>query len=384
MLMEQAMKENIKTLGGALLGLVKSAQPDKPTQLHDPSEMHLLISSGGSRAILAGAGAILACHHAGLSNWKSYGGISGGSLPAVMAASGMDARTTVATALDVDFASLLTKRGSMLKIMLAYLLQGRYEKTRPRYGVLSSEKVGTFVESIVGRWPSKYWTMAVSEDTQMVFTATGVHHIEPHRYRLLNTEPAPLGVSIRGSCAVPGIIDAVPIEVATETHWLLDGALSHEGRTPVSVPERFFGAKPSQIVVVDVGDGKDKIAQRKAKRAMRFWRMVCGKLCIPQFSPDPVDPAKGYIVVEPEPTKFGSLKFTLTRDEKWMAVMGGFNAAVDALAAAGYLDGDKLATARRVVDEYRAIEAKTWGIKKIPVGTLSTEVEQSLAAAGLW
>jgi len=353
--------------------------------------MHLLISSGGSHAILAGAGVILICDLAGIADWKSIGGISGGALPTVMASSGMNAKSTVTTALDVDFSSLLTRRGSMLKILFAYLMQSRYEKSRPRFGVLSSEKVGEFIEKVVAErmgdaplWPTKYWTMATVGDDQLVFNSTGVHHMKKNGgYRLLNTEAGPLGASIRGSCAVPGIIDAVPIEVAGENFWLHDGALSSEGRTPVSIPERFYGAQPQNIIVCDVGSGHDAKSIRKNKRQLKLWRWICGKLCVPHGEPEPLDTDKGYIVILPTITNFGSLKFTLTRDEKWQAVMSGFMGGIPPLAKAGLLSGAALVRAQSVADSFNAIVADCVATRA-PVGVLTSRTEKLLQDNGLW
>ncbi len=346
-------------------------------------EMHLLISSGGSRAILAGAGVVLACNHAGIKNWKSIGGISGGSLPTVFMSSGMDARTTVETALDVDFASLLTRRGGMLKILFASLMQRRYEKTRPRFGVLSSEKLGTFLEGKVSSWPTKYWTMACVGDDQLIFTKTGVHQRRADgSYRLLATESAPLGAAVRGSCAVPGIIDAVPLEAAGEKFWLHDGALSKEGRTPASVPERFYGARPEDIIVCDVGDGSNM--EKKVNRwKMHWWKIICGELCLPQYEPEPLSEDDGYVMIEPTEFKFGSLQFTLTRDQKWQAVMSGYMGAVPALEKAGLLTGNALETARKVVREFEAM-VKECNENKAKKGTISARTEELLKTNGLW
>jgi len=362
-----------------------------PSNADTPPQMHLLVSSGGSRAILAGAGVILACDHAGINNWKSVGGISGGSLPTVMMASGMDAKTTVTTAIDVDFSSLLTRRGSMLKILFAYLMQSRYETSRPRFGVLSSEKVGEFIEKVVGQqmgspiWPTKYWTMANVGDDQLVFNSTGVHQMRKNGgYRLLNTESGPLGASIRGSCAVPGIIDAVPIEVGGENFWLHDGALSEEGRTPVSIPEKFYGAQPQNIIVCDVGDGAhDEKSRRRENRKMTLWRWVCGKLCVPGFEPEPLDTDKGYILILPTITNFSSLQFTLTRDQKWQAVMSGYMGSVPALEKAGLLTGAALEQAKKVTADFNAIVADCVSSKS-PVGVLTSRTEALLQENGLW
>jgi len=354
------------------------------------ADLHLLISSGGSRAILAGAGTILLCDHAGIKTWKSIGGISGGSLPTALYAAGYDARTSVKIALDVDFSSLLTRRGSILKILFAYLMQSRYEKTRPKKGVLSSEKVGTYVEERVAAagtdgWPVLYWTQAGVEDGQLVYTSTGIHHIKRSgSYRLLMSEPGPLGIAIRGSCAVPGIIDAVPVQIGKDHFWLHDGVLSPEGRTPVSIPERFYGAKPNQIIVCDVGES-DGSRETKKTKAMIFWRWFCGKLCIPEFYPEPLDEKDGYIICEPTITNFKSLQFTLTRDQKWQAVMSGYMGAAIALEKANLLSGDALTASREISAKFKQIVADCEARKKtVKDGELTARTEELLKSYGLW
>ena len=54
--------------------------------------LHLVCGSGGSRAILAGTGAILALNVAGHKKFHSVGGISGGSIPTALLALGMDSK----------------------------------------------------------------------------------------------------------------------------------------------------------------------------------------------------------------------------------------------------------------------------------------------------
>jgi len=355
-----------------------------PADNGQPVGLHLLISSGGSRAILAGAGTILACDHAGIKSWESIGGISGGSLPTVLHAAGNDARTAVKIALDVDFASLLTRRGSIFKILFAYLMQSRYEQTRPKKGVLSSEKVGTYIEDQVAAagtvgWPNKYWTQCGVEDGVLVYTQTGIHHIKRSgSYRLLMSEPGPLGI------AVPGIIDAVPVQIGKDQFWLHDGVLSPEGRTPVSVPERFFGAKPNQIIVCDVGES-DGSRQSKPSKAKIFWRWFCGKLCIPEFYPAPLNEADGYILCEPTVTNFPSLQFTLTRDQKWQAVMSGYMGAVIALEKAKLLSGEALVAAKQICAEFEEIVADCEASKKtVKEGVLTERTETLLKRFGLF
>lgn len=342
---------------------------------------HLLISSGGSRAILAGAGVILVTSHAGITKFKSIGGISGGSLPTAFVSSGMDARTSVATALDVDFASLLTRRGSLLKILFASMMQRYYESSRPRFGVLSSEKLGVYIEE-KAKWNELYWTQSCEGETQIICTSTGVHLRKADgSYELLASEPMPLGAAIRGSCAVPGIIDAVPVDIAGKRYWLHDGVLGPEGRTPVSVPEKFFGAKPEDIIVCDVGDVEE--TSRRSRIVRSWWQRLCGKTCLPQHDPEPLSSKDGYIVIFPTVDQFGSLKFTLTRDEKWQGIMSGFVGGIEPLEKAGLLVGDKLVAARKIAEDFDKLVADCKK-SKAKTGELSRLTEALLASHGLW
>ncbi|MFT2536438.1 hypothetical protein ACMWQD_29085, partial [Escherichia coli] len=77
----------------------------------------------GSRAILGSAGAIAALEQAGLKEFVSIGGISGGSIPTAMFAAGLGATATLRLAVDIDFSSMLTRHGSIGRILLAYIMQ---------------------------------------------------------------------------------------------------------------------------------------------------------------------------------------------------------------------------------------------------------------------
>src|SRR5579885_42825 len=192
----------------------KKMSPAAPTT--PEREFHLVCSSGGSRAILGSAGVLLACAQAGIKRFKSIGGISGGSIPTVLFASGLDAPACVKKALEIDFSSLLTRRASFVRILFAYFMQRRNEKIRPVHGVMTSEKLGAFVDTFARKlangqsWVPGYWTAAIAEDAMLVFCENGVFEIKPDNHlRVLSCEAGPLGVAVRGSCAVPGIISAV-------------------------------------------------------------------------------------------------------------------------------------------------------------------------------
>ncbi len=343
-----------------------------PTQTHP--DLHLVCGSGGSRAILASAGVILACDHAGIKKWKSMGGVSGGSVPTALLAAGLTPQECVRQAIDVDFSSLLTRHGNILQILIAYFMQRRFEKTRPRKGVFSSEKVGAFIESISGgKWPERYWTLAVTaDDSQYVFTDSAVYEItKDGAFKTLANKPGPLGAAVRASCAVPGIIDAVKIDGI----WLHDGALGPEGRCPVGVPVRIYGAKRSQTVAMDVGDDTSKQSQR----ILKIWRILCGNECVPPDQPNLTEEG-GLIVVTPTITNFRSLQFTLTGDQKWQAVMSGYMGAVPELEKAGLLTGKALDDAKAIIVEFNQILVDNEGAED---GVITRLTEALLAKYGV-
>lgn len=335
-------------------------------------ELHLVCGSGGSRAILGSSGAILACHFAGISNWRTVGGVSGGSIPTLMLAGSVHPSKIVRYTIETDFSSLLTRHGSLAKILRAYLMKERYEKTRPRKGVLGSEKVGQFVESFVAAWPKNYWTVAAEGPNQWLFTAEGIfEYRRAGTVKVISPDPAPVGLAIRASCAVPGIIDAAK----WNGNYLFDGALSADGRCPVRVPKRHFSARPESIVAVDVGEDSSR-----QSRWMRLgWKILCGADCLPPPDGDFPIGSEGAVVIKPEPMKFRSLQFTLTSDQKWQAVMSGFLAATRSLEASGLLTGPSLDQALAVARSFGEIQRTSSG-----AGELAFRSEALLASHGLY
>lgn len=354
---------------------IDSVAPTTPDR-----EFHLVCSSGGSRAILGSAGVLLACTQAGIKRFKSIGGISGGSIPTVLFGSGMSAKDCARTAMEIDFSSLLTRRASFLRILFAYFMQRRNEKVRPVNGVLTSEKLGDYVETFGTvrsdghSWIPGYWTMAIAEESMIVFCENGVFEIQPDgQLRVLSCDPGPLGIAVRGSCAVPGIISAVEYK----NKILFDGALGTEGRVPASIPMRLYGAKSTDIIAVDVGDEGGKHNDRITK----LWKFICGEDCVPSVEDHPYTKDSGIVMIEPKITSVRSLQFSLTRDQKWEAVMSGFVAAVPELALANILTGDKLARAQQMVAEYNQILADSATQAK---GFVTSKTEALLATEGLF
>lgn len=304
----------------------------------ETADLHLVCGSGGSRAILASGGAILGLHRAGYTNWRSIGGISGGSIPSLFLAHGFTPEEIVKLSIEIDFSSLLTRRKNIILTFLAFLLKDRLAQTRPRTSVLTSEKMGTFLEAQVPEWPDRYWTMAIAGKTQVFFTKNGVfQYLKDGCTRQLSDKPAPLGLAVRASCAVPGIIEAVQYKGI----YLFDGALSWAGQCPVGAVVRHYKVDPSDVVACDVGDRQGGMSDV----AGRLWRVICGDNCV--WPEDEQEPefweAQGTTIVKPAVNQFASLQFSLSADQKWDAVRNGYVAAITGLWKSKLLTNERLA-----------------------------------------
>lgn len=311
----------------------------------------LVCGSGGSRAILASGGAIYALHRASFNDWTSVGGISGGSIPTALLASGYHPSDLLKMAVDVDFSSLLTRRTNLALMFLAFLLKERLAQTRPRKAVLGSELLGEFIDERCPTWPANYWTMAVAGRTQVLFTADGVYqYLQDGTCRQLDDEPAPMGLAVRASCAVPGIIDPVKYKDI----YLFDGALSWDGQCPIGLVLRHYKTHARDIIACDVGDRESTAGGF----VNAFWRIFCGNSCVwPADEPHPdIFVEQGSIVAYPAVNSFGSLQFKLSEEQKWDAVRSGFAATITELWKARLIDNAKmlsLAALAKDVDTFR-------------------------------
>jgi len=337
---------------------------------------NLVGGAGGSRAILAVSGAILACHQAGLSKWHTLGGASGGSIPTVMLAAGVHPTKIVHMTIEMDFASMLTRHASLRQILLAFIMKDRYEKTRPRKGILSSEKLGKFIDDLVTTWPANYWTVATVGKGQWLFNAEGVFEYTERGLRQISNVPVSVSLAIRATCAVPGIIDAVPYKLGDKTRYLFDGAFGMDGRCPVGVVKRIYKQPARLIIACDVGE------EQKSKRELRirkFWKLICGNGCLRESEGPTPRNSEGVILVKPTVTSVRSLQFTLTRDQKWEAVMSGFMGAVPQLEAEGLLTGEQLEKAKEICRSFQALLAQ-----ELPEGHLAVRTETLLTGHSLY
>jgi hypothetical protein len=298
--------------------------------MNEETRLHVVFGSGGSKAILGGAGAILAFEIAGLREWLSIGSCSGGSLPAVFLASGKPARTILRDVVDPDFGALLKPKTTFIGRLLAILFKYKNEVRRPERGVYSALPMSDYVRRTIGEWPKSFWavssgkkgTYVLMKDRVLMERSLGARAATVDAFDHL--PPLSLGTAVNATCAVPGFIDAVRFN----GDLLHDGALSHYGECPAAVPVRYFGAQPQQVLAFDIEPEQLK----KQGWLQLAWKAACMGQCAP-FDANHVRAADGYLVIRPNITGFHGLQFSLSRDLKWQAICTGFDTTAATLLA---------------------------------------------------
>ncbi len=331
---------------------------------------HVVFGSGGSRAALGGAGAILAFHMTGLTRWKTIGGASGGSIPAAFMAAGIDAKTVLHLITETEFTSLLTPKTGFLRRLYAILMKYRYERSRPSKGVYSSDRLGAFIDMRVGQWPRGYWTAASCKHGQVLLTDHGVvKYCDDGTMQKLSDTPPTAGDAVRASIAIPGFIDAYNLNGED----LFDGALTSDGECPVEVVNRHFKEDFSKAVAFDVGE--EQIKNWWVLRTL--WKIFCNGKC-DSFDGKRPDEKLGAIVIRPEINGFHALKFKLDINDKWRAILAGFTAALHRMEQAGLCSKVDHADAFELDVQLKDILANT------PKSQIASKVETLLSSKGLF
>lgn len=327
--------------------------------------IHLIGGPGGSRAILAVSGMLLALNFLGMKKFATIGGISGGSLPLRLLAGGMSVSKIVETAIELQFLNLLESHSKMSSVMADHYRSSRYKGERPLKGIYRSEKLGEWVNSF-GAWPQSFWTMAVEGNAQILFTEEGVFERQENQpFSILSPCRHDLGAAIRASCSVPGWFTPVEMTIEEKSRelTLYDGGLSWEGRTPMSIVKDHFGAESRDIIMCDVGN--DPGAKEFIISAI--WHLVCGGRCITPLgkSAEEIDQE---VLVTPVVTSLRSFDFDAHPDRKWEAIMEGFAATVLDLNKSYRLEEEQFLRAKKIIEEFYSLASS---LKKAPAGAIS-------------
>ena len=341
--------------------------PEQRLQTPDPTNLDLIISSGGAAAVLGGTGSIAACELAGLTKFRRIGGVSGGSIVAVLSAAGLPASQLLHMTLESSFSDhLKPEHGSMFRLLKLFgrTLKRelapehiRQDQINSRCGLYGTDTLGHLVESMVAEgmckngscvghsdtsalWPDNFWTMATTKTgAQVVFDADGVHHIDLDGSKtVLSPTVASTGTAVRASCTIPGVLACLSYKGI----WLYDGALSRDGICPVGLQIRHFDAKPANIIACRIGEDLHRpVSGRLHSLARKVWKVD------PEFHWGPE--TEGVIECRPQIDHVHTLKFKLSEDEKWLAILLGFEATLSQLALHGILHGERLNTAQSLL-----------------------------------
>jgi predicted acylesterase/phospholipase RssA len=300
---------------------------------------HLVCGSGGSKAGLTSTGVILACRAAEL-KLDTIGGVSGGAIPAVMAAAELPSHRLIELAKTTDFSGLLDK-----KKLITPLIRERKPIDLLQDGMYGSSKLGALTDAHVKEWPTKFWTMAVGDHSEMMFTKNGVMEYTREGGRnLVSNKPAQLGDAVRATCAIPGVLESVTLV----GRRLFDGALGKFGKCPTAMVTSHFGA-PSENIIASLPVGAMSTIN---KSLYLFAKYLSGNL---EKEHSGLAKTAG-IVIRPEVNSFHSMKFLLNANQKDEAILAGYRAAIDQFAKAKLISGDKLKAASSAGESMTSLE----------------------------
>jgi predicted acylesterase/phospholipase RssA len=219
---------------------------------------HIVFGGGIARALVGDLGVLMAARARGL-DFASTGGISAGSVMPLLDAAGIPTSALKGIVMShnmSDFLDYNYSRMRLPRLLWRVFNRHKYRHTLPGKGLYNITKLEQFIDRHVKTWPEKYWTMAYAprQEAQVIFTSKGVHkRFRDGRIVLVDNKPAPIGLAIRATCAVPGFFDSVVyVSSAGETLELFDGFLSWDGYCPAPFVEQFFGAERQSIIACDV------------------------------------------------------------------------------------------------------------------------------------
>lgn len=354
---------------------------EAPRSGNDGAGFHIVAGSGGCRAMLATIGMLLALFWFGIRKIKSAGGISGGAIPMVFLSAGFDVRQILKLAVELDFQSLLDFGEKIAWVLIEHYSGTRRKGDPPAKGTFKMNRFESWLHEKLGEgWPKhlEYWTMATDvRGAQILLTGGGVFRREEggQFVRITSVQP-PLGKSICATCTVPGVF--MPVDLPLDDGSSLkvwDGALSWESMRPASLVEEFYNASPGEIILCDVGVELNRFD----RYANHIWKLICGGRCVPPRGKRSVNEDK-MLVIQPAVMSVRTFEFAAHSDKKWLAIMEGFAATVDALNKGYRLTDAQYLEGRALLDEFNQLVRD---YKDAAPGTVSKKTEYLLTAYGV-
>ena len=302
---------------------------------------HLVLGSGGSKTALTGAGVVLAARAAKL-KIDTYGGVSGGAIPAALAATDMASHDLLKVARETDVASLLTQRP-----LFQQVVKEHKKLDLLKDGIYDTGPLGEMVQGHMpkGSWPDKLWTMAVGgEHSEVVFTKKGVTEYTPAGQHILSPKPPTVSDAVRATSAIPGVLASMEVF----GRRMYDGALGKFGKCPSDMVSKHFGFPPERVIAsLPVG-----AMTTTNKRLYQLAKRLSGNA---ETATEKIVEHAG-IVVRPEVNSFHSLRFSLRPAQREEAILQGYRAALEAFARNSLIRGEALSQARLAGQSISALE----------------------------
>lgn len=327
----------------------------------DQAEYEIAFSCGGATAVLAAAGAVAACHMAGIHRFRRVMGVSGGAIFGSILSTGISTREAVRMVVETQFGDHISFKDGILQLcrrLKAFLLNYPASPASrnvfkpvhvewPVTGIMDTRNLGAHIrkhceQKGIKGWPQSFVTMATTRyGSQVIFSAEGVclKSIKGD-LRWLSREPVPVDLAVRASATIPGVMAAIEYKEM----MLFDGGLSRDGFCPVGFLIKDFGANPKKIIACRVGEDILKPVSGRLTRWARLLWMVH-----PEYHWGPE--TAGVIEFRPEINHVHSLKFELTPDEKWLAILVSFEAASARFALEGILKGENLQRVQKILND---------------------------------
>lgn len=340
---------------------MKSIAQVKPNSNLNDQPWHLVLGSGGSHAFLTGSGVVVACKEAGI-KLGTIGGVSGGTMPASFAAADLSSAQILKIAKEMDATTLINKKPFFKRTTAetidspAGMPKTKVEATEARGGIYGTSKVAIEANKLVPEWPERFWTMAVTEKSQVFMSKKGIFEYPDNKMQhIVTNKPITVGDAVRASSAIPGLFEGLVVNGRT----LYDGAL---GR---------FGKCPTELVASHLNIPKDRIIASLRVGAMttsekaQFYLAQIFSGNFQRHSPKIVQEAG--IVIRPEVKSFGSLNFNLNAAQKEEALLAGYRSAIEEFGRNKLISPSKLIELRAAGQSLQTLEQSVTPTNRFPI-----------------
>lgn len=346
---------------------------------------YLTVGSGSPAALLSGLGTLLACWSAGITQFRMMGGVSAGAVVTALA-HWLDPVSLARVILPIKFEDRVSFRADLLALWQSVSGEAvelcdsgpDIEEWRVT-GLLSTRGIATTIENSLKlrcgelNWPKTFWTMGTTKDgDQVIFKEDGSYLIQADgKVIQLSEKPPPLQAAVRISCTIPIVMAALRYK----GRFLFDGALSRDGLCPVGLQVREFGVDPRKIIACYLGDDSNEPFFGSFHTLCRgTWGVDTYRYWGPETA--------GVIASRPMIEHLHALKFDLTQDDKWLAILISFETCVTRLAIEGILAGERREHVHKLLLELGEWRSMT-RYSREPNG-LAAHAEKCMAAYGLF